>query len=213
MSKISPTTRQSSRKPIVEHMFFTDSRQNHPLHGAGAPKTALSRRKFPPAFIPKLFLATLLIALQLLCIPPASAKEAAKETAQATAKETGNKEEIDFLYDFLSGTYVLVGRAPESSRTYTGKMLLSGGNGKFEVTRIIEGKTVKGTGRIETATGDRIKVVRVRFTEGGKKYETTYLIGSDLDNYGRLSGYLYLKQGNTVKPGLEVLFIDHGVHD
>jgi hypothetical protein len=42
-----------------------------------------------------------------------------------------------------------------------------------------------------------------------KRYEATYLINSDLDNYARLSGYLYLIQGGTKVAGLEALFIDH----
>jgi len=45
--------------------------------------------------------------------------------------------------------------------------------------------------------------------EENKSYEATYLIDSDLDNYGRLTGYLYIKGTETKKPGLEALFIDH----
>ena len=83
----------------------------------------------------------------------------------------------------------------------------------MEVTRIIKGGQTKGSGSIETATGDRIKVFRVRFIKKNIRYEVTYLISSDLNNYGRLSGYLYLQKGGTKIPGLEALFIDRNADD
>ena len=42
-----------------------------------------------------------------------------------------------------------------------------------------------------------------------RHYEATYFFNSDLDNYARLLGYLYVIQGGTKEPGLEALFIDH----
>jgi hypothetical protein len=125
----------------------------------------------------------------------------------AWAKDVGSKSE--FLYEFLHGTYELIGRVPDSNKTYTGKVVLRKSGDYFEVIRRIEGKEIKGTGKIETATADKIKVLRVRFVDGNKSYEATYLIGSDLANYGRLTGYLYLKEGGTKVPGLEALFIGH----
>jgi hypothetical protein len=71
------------------------------------------------------------------------------------------------------------------------------------------GRAVKGIGKIETVTSDKIKVLRVRFRSEEKDYEATYLIGSDLDNYGRLTGHVYFKDGETRTPGLEALFIEH----
>jgi hypothetical protein len=67
---------------------------------------------------------------------------------------------------------------------------------------------IEGTGQVETATADRIRVLRVRFIENGESYEAAYLVGGDLDNYGRLTGYVYLKNGKTKKPGLEAWFSD-----
>jgi len=125
----------------------------------------------------------------------------------AWAKDVGSKNE--FLYEFLQGTYELIGRVPDSNKTYTGKVVLRKSGDYFEVIRRIEGKEIKGIGKIERATADKIRVLRVRFVDGNKSYEATYLIGSDLDNYGRLTGYLYLKEGGTKVPGLEALFISH----
>jgi len=120
-----------------------------------------------------------------------------------------NANEVEFLYDFLEGSYQVIGRWPDSQETYSGKVTLSREGNHFKVTRIINGKRIVGTGSIETATADKVKVLRVRFVHGATKYEATYIIGSDLDNYARLTGYVYIKGGKTKQPGLEALFIDH----
>ena len=123
-----------------------------------------------------------------------------------TWAETKNND-IDFLYNFLEGSYELIGRFPDSNMTYTGKVVLKKSGDYLEVIRTIKNKVIKGTGKIETATADKIKVLRIRFIDENKNYEGTYLIHSDLDNYARLTGYLYLKEGGTKEPGLEALFI------
>ena len=117
------------------------------------------------------------------------------------------ENDTDFLYDFLKGSYELVGRWPDSNKTYSGKIVLEKDHGNFRVVRLINGKKITGMGKIETATPDKVKVLRIRFKQDEREYEGTYLIGSDLDNYGRLTGYLYLKNGKTKQPGLEAFFI------
>ena len=129
------------------------------------------------------------------------------------ADNHNNSGEIDFLYGFLEGPYDLIGRLPDSNITYTGKMVLRKTDGKLEVIRRIEGKEIKCVGNIEMATADKIKVLRIRFVDENKNYEATYLIDSDFNNYGRLTGYLYLKGDGTKNPGLEALFIDHQAID
>jgi len=125
------------------------------------------------------------------------------------AQGPGNSSEEDSLYAFLEGTYHLIGRLPDSKETYSGKVVLKKTDDALQITRVINGKEIKGVGKLEAATADKVKVLRIRFIDESKRYEATYLVNSDLDNYARLSGYLYLIQGGTKVPGLETLFIDH----
>ena len=117
--------------------------------------------------------------------------------------------EIAFLYEVLQGTYHVVGRWPDSNESYYGKVVVKNKGDYLQVLRSINGKEIEGVGRVTTATADKIKVLTVEFYQHGRRYEATYIIDSDLDNFARLTGYLYLKTGETKKPGLEALFIDH----
>ena len=112
------------------------------------------------------------------------------------------------LYDFLCGSYHVIGRLPDSNQLYSGKIEFKRSGNQLEVVRLIGGHQGRGIGKIEIATPDKIKVLRVHFRLKDKDYEATYLIGSDLDNYGRLTGHVYLKDGETRTPGLEALFIE-----
>jgi len=111
---------------------------------------------------------------------------------------------------FLNGTYAVVGQRPDTGETYRGKLDLQEAGGKVQALRSIGGAKIRATGSIEKAAGGDVEVLRVRFTKDGKRYEATYLIDADLDNYARLSGYVYLKDGGTRRVGLEALFADHG---
>jgi len=116
--------------------------------------------------------------------------------------------ESDFLYAFLQGTYRAIGKWPDTNRMYHGQVVFKNKGDHIQVIRSISGEVIEGVGRIATATADKIKVLRVQFSHGGRSMEATYLIHSDLDNYARLTGHLYFKAGPTRTPGLEALFID-----
>jgi hypothetical protein len=117
--------------------------------------------------------------------------------------------ENEFLYGFLQGTYQVIGRWPDSNEIYGGKVVLNKQGDHLQVVRKINGEEIQGVGRIASTTADKIKVLRVQFSQHGKRYEGTYLIDSDLDNYARLTGTLYLTTGGTQRPGIEAWFIDH----
>jgi|GEM_PF-935390 len=150
----------------------------------------------------------ILLALPFVIIPMISSSSPLQGHRLVWAQEQKSGEDLDLLYSFLQGHYSLLVRLPDSNKTYAGKVVLQKKGESLEVIRRINGKEIRGTGKIETATADRVKVLRVRFVDSGKNYEATYLIHSDLDNYARLTGYLYLKKARTTKPGLEALFMD-----
>ena len=115
----------------------------------------------------------------------------------------------DFLSGFIAGQYILVGKSPGSDNTYHGKVQIVSTDNGVEVHRFIGDKTITGSGAIEKATADSVSVLRIRFTENGTGFEETCMINSDLDNYARITCYLYRSDVRTGNPGLEVLFIDH----
>ncbi len=132
-------------------------------------------------------------------------------------------EQAQFLRSFLAGQYSIIGRWCDTDSTYRGTVTVSIKNettatpkkstalnqSALHILRTIGGKTIEAVGRIENATADNVKVLRIRFNQDGQQYEGTFLIASDLDNYARLSGYIYLQNGMTKQPGLEAWFISH----
>ena len=103
-----------------------------------------------------------------------------------------------------------LGKNLKAKQTYSGKIIFESRKDHLLVTRIIDGESIQGSGKIERTRSDKVKVLRVRFKKAGKTFEITYLWMNDLDNYARLSGYVYQPGERTLKPGLEALFIDHG---
>ena len=125
----------------------------------------------------------------------------------ALGEDQDNNED---LYHYLEGRYIVIGRVINGAKTYQGTVDLVYEKGRLGVTRKINGLVIKGEGRIEHALGtDKADVLRVRYIQDGKDYEITYVWNSDLDNYPRLSGYLYESGKKTDSPGLEALFRDH----
>jgi hypothetical protein len=120
----------------------------------------------------------------------------------------GQDDETGSLNGFLEGRYQVIGRYPDSKETYAGKVALKKDGYSLKVVREIGDEVVEGVGGIEASMADGIKVLRVRFVWSGSEYEATYVIASDLDNYARLTGYVYLVGGATKQAGLEALFVD-----
>ena len=79
--------------------------------------------------------------------------------------------------------------------------------GGLEVIRRVEGNLIKGTASVAYVTTDKIPVLRIRFVEEEKQIEETCLIKGDLDNYARLTCYLYFPEVKTEDPGMEAMFI------
>ena len=114
----------------------------------------------------------------------------------------------EFLCNYMTGEYDLIGRKADSSASYNGHVTLRDEGGILQVTRTVEGKTDKCAARFDTVAGtDRIPVLRMHFHFDGEDYDATYCWQSDPDNYPRFTGYIYLS--GTKSPGLEALFPIH----
>jgi hypothetical protein len=123
------------------------------------------------------------------------------------AKPPKASHDPDFVAGFVAGEYVLIGRKPESETTYTGRMTFAKQGKGLKFTRTVGGDTQHGTVVFDTKADESGRpVLRIRFSIGGKPYEATYLWHSDLSNFARLTGYVYLTTGKTKFPGLEALF-------
>lgn len=110
-------------------------------------------------------------------------------------------------YPLIAGRYEVVGRQSESGKLFSGAIVIKETKpNQFVVTRVIDGKTITGSGQVEFTTPDKIPVFRMRFNEDGAKMEGTFIWRGDLDNDGRISGYVCRKGYNGKKPGLEALF-------
>ncbi|GAA3941158.1 hypothetical protein [Litoribacillus peritrichatus] len=121
-----------------------------------------------------------------------------------------SKDEIsEHLSQFVLGQYHLIGKAPDSSRTYAGQLEIYEQDQQLKIKRIINEQEILGTAAIESALHGESHVLRMRFNENNQSFETTCLIRSDLDNYARISCYLYQPGVRTKEPGLEALFINH----
>ncbi len=117
-------------------------------------------------------------------------------------------EEDAAQYDYLVGNYECIGRWPDSSQTYSGRLEISKAPQGITITRTIAGQRIEASGKFATATPDAIRVLRVTFSQGGESYEQTCLVSGDLDNYARITCYLY--SSKTKRVGLESWFADHG---
>jgi hypothetical protein len=115
----------------------------------------------------------------------------------------------EFLRAFMAGDYELIGRKPDSTTTYSGRLTLRAEGDVLQATRTTDGTTTQATVRFDTAGADRIPVLRMRFSADGIEYEATYLWQSDLDNYPRFTGVVYRADHQTKSRGIEALFPIH----
>lgn len=109
---------------------------------------------------------------------------------------------------YAQGNYFLVGKHLDSKETYYGEVSITKNESGLSVVRNISGKVVTGSAAVEHATPDKVPVLRIRFSDSGKNYEETCMVGSDLDNYARITCHLYLPGKKTMEPGMEAYFIN-----
>jgi len=120
-------------------------------------------------------------------------------------------EKMDFLQDFLPGEYVIIGKYPDSDTPYIGHIRVKNEGDSFSVVRRFDDREIHCQGKLEHATADKIVVFRMEWQDDQKQYLGTYMIHSDLDNYPRLTGFVYRTDVRTRWVGLEAWFSDHGL--
>lgn len=126
-------------------------------------------------------------------------------TSIALGSDCGKPLDLELLLGFLAGEYRIVGQAPDGGIAYSGELTLKRKGPAFDVSRDIAGIKTAGTAAIETA-GEDCPVLRIRFQLDSVEYEGTFLWRSDLDNYPRLSGYVYRRNPKAKVPGFEAWF-------
>ena len=123
------------------------------------------------------------------------------------ATEVASQTKEQHLESYIQGTYLLIGKHLDSTDTYYGEALIAKSESGLSVTRTISGRVTHGTATIAHATGDHTPVLRMHFSEDGNTYEETCIVAGDLDNYARITCYLYIPGTKTLNPGLEAFFI------
>ncbi len=114
------------------------------------------------------------------------------------------------MYGYFAGPYVMIGKLPDSDKTYFGHAKIESYPDSIRVIRQIGTNKTIGIGKLEKPIHGERDVLRVRFTSAGVKYEATYIFTGDMNNYARLTGYVYRADGKTERAGLEALFLDYG---
>ena len=123
--------------------------------------------------------------------------------------EADDIENHDFLYDYLVGNYIVFGKGLNNGPLYSGNVVFERKENHLQITRMIDNQRIVGVGYIEhIAAEPQTNVLRIRFEQDGKHLEATYLWQSDLDNYARLTGYIYQPDTKTTVPGMEALFVN-----
>lgn len=128
----------------------------------------------------------------------------------SSAAVAHESDEHDGLLAFLAGNYVLIGKHLDSDDSFVGSLVLEQHGDHLAGYRLVS--TVKTDVRAvirHPACCESTHMLRLTFELDGVNLEASYLVTSDLDNYGRLSGHVYNPAQKTNWPGMEVLFFDH----
>jgi hypothetical protein len=111
------------------------------------------------------------------------------------------------LMDFVVGNYALIGREPDGGSVYSGTANIGlSGDDHLVLRRKIDGHEIVAEGRFEVPSppGEG-RVLRFRWRDPAPILMTC-LVGSDLDNYARLS-CIWVREGSQPnEPGLEAMF-------
>jgi hypothetical protein len=108
-------------------------------------------------------------------------------------------------WSFVPGRYQLIGRHPDSQRTYAGTARIDRVGKEIRLSREISGKRSEMFGVVRRADPGEAYVLHFKW---GRTHpmEMVCLIGSDLDNYARLTCHWGRKGNPHRQPGIEAYF-------
>ena len=108
-------------------------------------------------------------------------------------------------WSFVPGRYQLIGRHPDSLSTYTGTARIERVGKQLRLTRTIGGRKSQVFGVVRRADPGEAWVLHFKWGDN-QPMEMVCVIGSDLDNYARLTCH-WGKAGNPhTQPGMEAYF-------
>ena len=114
-------------------------------------------------------------------------------------------EEEPPQWSFVPARYQLIGRHPDSLLTYSGSARIDRVGGQLRLTRVIAGKRSQIYGVIRRADPGEAYVLDFKWGTQNPLHMVC-VIGSDLDNYPRLTCH-WGKAGNPHRqPGIEAYF-------
>ena len=108
---------------------------------------------------------------------------------------------------YFVGRYWVVGRLPDSGTPYSGDLKVYLHEGEMALYWEVGDEVWTGRATfVESELVDTATQLRITVERNGHPYEGTLLWRNDLDNYPRVSGYIYDPKVDTDKPGLEAWF-------
>jgi len=124
----------------------------------------------------------------------------------ATVQAAAADDEPPYL-DLVVGSYRIVGQQPDGGATYAGQARIERQGKGLRLTRRIGKQTQHITGTVRRADPGEAWVLSFAWVEGVRqKMEMVCLIGTDLDNYARLSCHWGRAKNPHRFPGLESYF-------
>ncbi|KAF0865665.1 hypothetical protein [Pseudomonas sp. LD120] len=118
------------------------------------------------------------------------------------AAHAAQAPEPHFYYAMVPGHYLFIGKDPDGGATYSGTAQIRFENQVLTLVKTLEGKTSTAIGKVERAIIAETNVLRFRWPG----HSSTCLVGSDLDNYARLTCYWVRDGVEHQEPGLEAYF-------
>jgi hypothetical protein len=120
------------------------------------------------------------------------------------AKSAGNVD--DPPLSFLVGDYTIVGQEPDGGAAYSGSAHIELAEGRLVLKSQRGGHEVTAAGRFEVPSppGEG-RILRFRWQDP-EPMLMACLVGSDLDNYPRLTCLWFREGSQPARPGLEAMF-------